>query len=250
MRNGAPETPKCYARIGLGSDMPLDNRVKRLLTEERLADMIAHAATKAGKTSHESVLIPCPRCLRPLATTEGEDLSCSNCGFALAAPIGGFFGEISAESAHLGHVYRQVYERSDSDIHYFIEADSALAYLAGLIVGGIVGGIAYDGFKKLVIKAAKLLNIKIASQKAIRKEVEAMDDKTLKEFFGHVREYYAWRTGTSTSELDPRFTQIEERLAGSPGHDSPSTSARKLETALQSVRATAAKAEQEKPGEV
>lgn len=158
--------------------MTLNRRIKAALGEEWLA----HAADNI----ESSVATICPSCWTEVIFVPEKSFACGVCRMHLSLDQADWFRRMTFDSAHFGYTYRRAFEKSNTEVRFSIPPDDVLIYLGGLVLSGIIGGLAYDGFKRMLAGRK-------AKSKVLAETIAKMDEDELRQFYDYVSEYYAWR---------------------------------------------------------
>jgi len=133
--------------------------------------------------------ICCPRCFEPVKATYS---TCPECGLIWDVSIMITLRDNAIELGAFAWNYRERYEKDAADgkfrqdgsalMHFLPPPADWLVYIASLALAGMIGGLAYDGFKKLVFSA------KTSFRKRFSKELPS--EEWLQKFYGNLQEYY------------------------------------------------------------
>lgn len=140
----------------------------------------------------------CPKCFSTINYERSQTIYCEECKETFNNDEIKNFASCSFECTYFGYLYRDHYEKGLEIKPLIPPPSSELIYLGSLVLAGIIGGLAYDAFKKLL----KIIIKKGKSNKVIGKEgdrisfeewlklVGVKDEVELKKFYKLMSDYW------------------------------------------------------------
>lgn len=137
----------------------------------------------------------CPRCGAKARIDPNSVFVCHACSVRLSKEEAGYYSRMAFDCAYFGYTYRRAFEGSRKGIRYYIPPEDVLIYIGGVALSAVLGGLAYDGFKKLLAKASGS-----NTNKKLAERISEMSDAELEGFFQYVNEYHNWRLSNKVNE--------------------------------------------------
>lgn len=131
-----------------------------------------------------------------------SETKCIHCGRVFTEDELDYLEKTSFESVYFGYMYGTRYDEQRKIYGKIVEAyflsppPEVLRILGELVIIGIISGLSYSAFLKLVAFVTK----KKPNAK-LRKQVKEMSEKELKEFYKYVRDHYL-KSKTRSKELE------------------------------------------------
>ena len=156
--------------------------------QDWLHHQIGNEVPSPYRASRISMYVCCPLCFMP---TKPMSSKCLNCGLTINKSIMKILQNESIEYATFAWSYRTRYEsdinkgfikKGRAAIRYFLPVpEDGILYITTIIIVAILGGLGYDGFKKIISK------LKTTYSKLFLKEIP--QDEWLQNFYRYLEEY-------------------------------------------------------------
>lgn len=155
--------------------------------------------------------IVCLNCAVYFNDEGGVELCCPSCGHKTARAFYDRILKYSHEAVKFGHVYRRVYQASKDEgtlgtERACIRIDTSLDALALLAWSGLVGNLAWEVVKKMVVGLMKSWQEYEGGAQS-KRHASLQDDQEIKEFLKNIEDFYS---GTPISDLRVQFAVKEE----------------------------------------
>lgn len=160
---------------------------------QELEEMPEFKELRESKEPEEKRVFISPCCLEAVSLEKPSVIRCPRCGESFPTEFVESFMNITLWAVHYGWMYRKHYEHAKEEYDKLEYApkpclappEEVLLIIGGLVVTSIIGGLAYDGFKKLIGKLSKE-----KKNEKLRKQLEKMTPEELTEFYDYVKEFY------------------------------------------------------------
>lgn len=142
----------------------------------------------------------CPSCFEPIQVNLSQ---CPRCHSVLDISVMGVLRDNAFELATYAWNHRNIYEKDVSKgkvyrgevarKYHLMPPEGWLVYLASIVFAAILGGLSYDGFKKLISKVRDIF------RNRFKKEVP--EEKWLHEFYDKLLEYFSGKRNAGSPIL-------------------------------------------------
>jgi hypothetical protein len=173
--------------------------------EEVIEDIVAMALGTSLARDIRMRYVACPDCSSLISLTRKRNTTsyrCPVCHSVFAREELEKIWRISSGAVYYGWMYYRAYDEQLKKygkirIYYCLAPpDPFIVYLASIVVSGIVGGLAYDGFKKVLNKIRRETRHNAKTDQTKRRMIQSLDkmsEKELNEFYGDVVRYVKTR---------------------------------------------------------